>query len=323
MTIDEKTCLDSGVCQVVDRQIYLRPYLSIVPEYTMELRSDLGGDGVKATDLAKELQTISGVTVLHTFDVPGFQAVTFTGDPGPTFLNDERFVDYDGIKLDSKAELDEYSGHVAQVAISDNGSEQLKSSQVLPTGIQRTIMKPTVNSTDVDIAILDTGVSLSHPDLNVYNDTTFINGTINGDDDNSHGSIVVGIAAAKDNDIGIAGTAPGARIWSIKVCDFQGECKISNQMKGVEYAIKHANEIDVINLSTENRNSPALNRIIDEAIKAGITVVVAAGNQGEDASKTSPANNPNVITVSAIGDSDGICGGEGPESRHSIRNSSG
>jgi subtilisin family serine protease len=147
----------------------------------------------------------------------------------------------------------------------------------------------------------------------VYHDTTFINGTINGDDDNSHGSIVAGIAAAKDNDIGVSGTAPGAKIWSIKVCNYQGECKVSDQMKGIEYAIKHANEIDVINLSTENRNSPALNRIIDEAINAGITVVAAAGNQAEDASRTSPANNPNVITVSAIGDSDGVCGGEGPE----------
>ena len=47
-------------------------------------------------------------------------------------------------------------------------------------------------------------------------------------------------------------------------------------------------------------------------MKAGITVVVAAGNFGRDASTTTPANNPNVITVSAIGDSDGKCGGSGP-----------
>ena len=40
-----------------------------------------------------------------------------------------------------------------------------------------------------------------------------------GNDDNGHGSHVAGIAAAKDNDIGIVGIAPGARIWAIKVCD--------------------------------------------------------------------------------------------------------
>jgi subtilisin family serine protease len=154
---------------------------------------------------------------------------------------------------------------------------------------------------------------LTHPDLNVYQNVSFINGSANGDDDNGHGSIVAGIAAAKDNDIGIAGTAPGAKVWSVKVCDSLGECKITNQMIGIEYAIQHANEIDVLNISVENPNSPALNSIINEAVKAGITVVVAAGNHGKDASSTSPANNPNVMTVSAIADSDGVCGGIGPD----------
>ena len=130
---------------------------------------------------------------------------------------------------------------------------------------------------NADIAVLDTGVSLTHPDLNVYRHVTFINGTSNGDDDVGHGSHVAGIAAAKDNDKGIVGVAPGARIWAIKVCDSQGECKITDQIKGVEYAIQHANEIDVLNISIENPNSPALNSIINAAIKAGITVVVAAG----------------------------------------------
>ena len=97
--------------------------------------------------------------------------------------------------------------------------------------------------------------------------------------------------------MGIVGVAPGARIWAIKVCDIHGECKITDQMKGIEYAIKHANEIDVLNISIENPNSPALNSIINAAVKAGITVVAAAGNSGKDASTTSPANNPNVLTA--------------------------
>ena len=52
--------------------------------------------------------------------------------------------------------------------------------------------------------------------------------------------------------------------------------------------------------------------LFQEPVKAGITVVVSAGNYGRDASTTTPANNPDVITVSAIGDSDGKCGGTGP-----------
>jgi Subtilase family len=165
---------------------------------------------------------------------------------------------------------------------------------------------------NVDIAVLDTGISLIHPDLNVYRNVSFVDGTSSGDDDQGHGSHVAGIAAAKDNSIGVRGVAPDARLWAIKVCDKFGECKVSNQMKGIEYATKHANEIDVLNISIENPNSPALNSVINEAVKAGITVVVAAGNSGSDASTVSPANNPNVLTVSAIGDSDGRCGGLGP-----------
>ena len=165
---------------------------------------------------------------------------------------------------------------------------------------------------NVDIAVLDTGISLIHPDLNVYRNVSFVDGASSGDDDQGHGSHVAGIAAAKDNSIGVRGVAPDARLWAIKVCDKFGECKVSNQMKGIEYATKHANEIDVLNISIENPNSPALNSVINEAVKAGITVVVAAGNSGSDASTVSPANNPNVLTVSAIGDSDGRCGGLGP-----------
>ena len=130
-----------------------------------------------------------------------------------------------------------------------------------------------------------------------------------GDDDNGHGTHVAGIAAAKDNGKGVIGAAPGARLWSIKVCDKAGECKISDMIKGVEYITEHADEIDVVNISVETPFSPALNRAISASIKAGVTYVVAAGNYGQDASTTSPASNPDVITVSAIADTDGKCGG--------------
>jgi subtilisin family serine protease len=164
----------------------------------------------------------------------------------------------------------------------------------------------------VDVAVLDTGISLIHPDLNVVNNVSFVDGVTSGDDDVGHGSHIAGIIGAKDNSFGVVGVAPGARLWAVKVCDNLGQCKISDQIEGVEYAIKHADEIDVLNISIENPNSNALNNVITEAVRAGITVVVSAGNYGSDASSTTPANNPNVLTVSAIGDSDGKCGGEGP-----------
>jgi subtilisin family serine protease len=168
------------------------------------------------------------------------------------------------------------------------------------------------NNTEVnaDIAIIDTGISRAHAELNVYRDVTFV-GTSSGEDDNGHGSLVAGIAAAKYNPIGVVGIAPGARLWAVKVCDRLGNCPISDQIAGVDYVTQHANEIDVANLSVENPLSTLLDRAVDKSVAAGVTYVVAAGNQGKDASSTSPAHDPSVITVSAIADSDGKCGGLG------------
>jgi len=352
---DIAACQGSGICQIVSRDIYQRPFALIIPEYILQVRPELCLD-VNINDVANAIQSIPGVTLIHVYDLPGYQAVSFRGNPGPELLNDQRFVDHNATSVDSNAEVDKVSGHTAQIG--ENDTDVLTASQILPTGLQRTVLDLAISdnslinsvenvtstnatvtnasflatgcemhrvppatvitnmsalASNVDVAVLDTGVSLDHPDLNVYKDVTFINETTSGNDDNGHGSHVAGIAAAKDNDVGIVGIAPGARIWAIKVCDASGECKITNQIKGIEYAIKHADEIDVLNISVENPNSPALNSIIDEAVKAGITVVVAAGNYGKDASLTSPANDPNVLTVSAIADSDGVCGAVGPD----------
>jgi Subtilase family/Peptidase inhibitor I9 len=102
---------------------------------------------------------------------------------------------------------------------------------------------------NVDIAILDTGVSLGSPDLNVYRNISFINGTFLGEGDRGHGTHVAGIASAKGNSDGAMGVAPGARIWAIKVCDKYGGCPVSAQIAAVEYVTEHANEIDVVNIS--------------------------------------------------------------------------
>ncbi len=57
--------------------------------------------------------------------------------------------------------------------------------------------------------------------------------------------------------------------------------------------------------------------LLDKSVNAGITVVVAAGNNASNAATSSPANSPDVLSVSAIGDSDGQCGSEGPDMQNS------
>jgi subtilisin family serine protease len=165
-----------------------------------------------------------------------------------------------------------------------------------------------------------TGVSLTHPDLSIYRSMSFVNGNLSShsdftDDKNGHGSHIAGIINAKDNGFGIVGIVPedNIRIWSMKVCSDDGICSLSDQIKAIEYITKNSDLIDVVNYSIENPYSKLLEQAISESVKAGITYVVAAGNFAKNAtSTTSPASNPDVITVSAIGDSDGKCGGLGP-----------
>jgi subtilisin family serine protease len=172
-------------------------------------------------------------------------------------------------------------------------------------------------SVNADIAILDTGIDFSHPDLNIYAQKTFVSGTSSANDDNGHGTHVAGIAAAKDNGYGVVGAAPGARLWDIKVLDSTGSGFISDIVAGIDFIAQYYSMVDIVNLSFGCQcKSYALDSAINNAVGKGMTFVVAAGNAHTDASTFSPANNPNVIAVSAIADNDGRCGGVGPSTTY-------
>lgn len=190
-------------------------------------------------------------------------------------------------------------------------------SQSLPTGVDRVDGDTSLaksgdgsGSVNVDIAILDTGIDLNHPDLNVYKQTSFVAGTSSGNDDEGHGTSVAGITAAKDDSQGVVGMAPGARLWSVKVLDKNGQGFDSDIIAGIDYVTKNAGEIDVVNLSFGGvGQDSALQTAIHNSVAAGVTYVAAAGNEHKDASSTIPASYSEVIAVSAIVDTDGKCGG--------------
>ena len=196
--------------------------------------------------------------------------------------------------------------------------------QALPTGVDRVdgdrssaMPGNGIGAVDADIAIIDSGIDLTHPDLNVYRDATFVYGTNSGNDDYGHGTHVAGIAAAKDNNEGVVGIAPGARLWAVKVMDSTGSGLTSTIIAGIDYVTQHANEIDVANLSFGCKcHSNALDIAIHNSVAAGITYVVSAGNSASDANAFSPSNHPDVISVSAVADSDGKCGGLGPPTKY-------
>ena len=204
--------------------------------------------------------------------------------------------------------------------------------QTLPTGIDR--INAELDSTanidniddrvDVDIAILDTGIDLNHPDLNLYryayckqqggpfSPYNCIENDTGADDGNSHGTHVAGTAAALDNTSGVVGVAPGARLWSVKVLENDGNGTLGQVLAGVDYVTANASAIDVANMSLTGSGSiQSLDDAISNAITAGVTIVLAAGNDRLNVSQVFPAGHPSAITVSALSDFDGVPGGAG------------
>ena len=171
----------------------------------------------------------------------------------------------------------------------------------------------TGTATDVDIAILDTGVN-AHADLtiaggvNCTSDTGCVAGSYA--DAHSHGTHVAGTAAAKDNGIGVVGTAPGARVWAVKVLGDNGGGYLSWFMAGLDWVAARG-DIEVVNASLGGGRYAPVDTAIANATAAGVVVVVAAGNEAQDAANVSPASSPNAITVSAYADYDGAPGALG------------
>ncbi|HET7482474.1 MAG TPA: S8 family serine peptidase, partial [Actinomycetota bacterium] len=171
----------------------------------------------------------------------------------------------------------------------------------------------------VDVAVLDTGIDLDHPDLNVYTPGTKSCTGSTGDDLNGHGTHDAGIIGALDNSIGTVGVAPGARVWPVQVLDAKGNGKISNVICGIDYVTQHASEIEVANMSLAGvgtqptasgcTTGDAYHDAICRSVAAGVTYVVAAGNNMRDAAGYVPAAYDEVITVSAMPDYDGKPGG--------------
>ncbi len=186
----------------------------------------------------------------------------------------------------------------------------------------------------VIIAVLDTGLDVTHPDLkdNVWTNTGEIAGNgIDDDgngcvddthgcnfadssiacagahaapnseiaDDNGHGTFVAGVAAAKGNNaIGVTGMAPNATIMPVKVLDCEGAGTALAATQGILYAAK--NGAKVINMSFgADEDSLTLRAAIAEAHdRYGVVIVAATGNSG-GAVVTFPARDESVIAVSA------------------------
>jgi hypothetical protein len=150
------------------------------------------------------------------------------------------------------------------------------------------------------VAILDTGVDSSHPDLagQLAAGASFVEGSASGSDPNGHGTAMAGIVAAQtDNAIGIAGVGfAGVQVMPVTVLAADGTGRDSDIIAGLVWAVD--NGADVISMSFSNPGySAALQAAIDYAWDRDVVVVAAAGNDGS-ARVTYPAGSRGVMGIS-------------------------
>ena len=220
-----------------------------------------------------------------------------------------------------------------------------------PTGVRR--VEAATSSTvgqasTVRVAVIDTGIKLDHPDLNAVSGTNCV-GSGSAADDEGHGTHVAGTIGARNQGSGVVGVAPGTTLHAVKVLDARGSGSTSSVVCGIDWVAgtrsdsDPGNDIAVANMSLAGLGSPVtscaqtrdpMHAAICRATARGVTFTVAAGNDavafdtvheppGDDPCHSStsgcpqgvevPASYPEVLTVTAISDTDGQPGGLLPD----------
>lgn len=145
----------------------------------------------------------------------------------------------------------------------------------------------------VTVAAVDSGVQASHPDLagriwraaDGTNGYDFVNDDADPADDFGHGTHVAGLMAAqRDNDVGVRGImGDWSKLMAVKSQDAFGGGTMADVVNALRWAVEHGAEVVNLSLSSRMQNQ-ALVDALDEAVGKGVTVVVAAGNDGEEIS---------------------------------------
>ncbi|MEA2482188.1 MAG: hypothetical protein QOC55_135, partial [Thermoleophilaceae bacterium] len=204
-------------------------------------------------------------------------------------------------------------------------SAPLAAGETLPTGVQRIgagRAGSVRGASDVGVAVLDTGIDLSNPDLNVDAGTNCVGDGPPGDD-NGHGTHVAGTIGARNDGSGVVGVAPGTKLYAVKVLGANGAGSTSSLICGLDWVLAHAAGLDirVANMSLGspgslgNCQTDPERAAICALTAAGVTVVAAAGNERDAITSANhghvPAGYPEVLAATSVADTDGQPGGSG------------
>ncbi len=157
-----------------------------------------------------------------------------------------------------------------------------------------------VSSKEIIIAVLDTGIDISHPDLQgkLIDGVNILNKNNLPIDDNGHGTNVAGIVAAiSNNSVGISGITRNTKIMPVKVLDKDGKSDSFYVGQGIRYAVDNGADI-ILLASGETVYTPFMTEAVDYAEENGVLIVAATGNKGTELDY--PSALPNVLSVGAV-----------------------
>ena len=213
-------------------------------------------------------------------------------------------------------------------------------SQTLPTGVDRidgelssAASGDGSGSVPINVAVVDSGIDVTHPDLNVVGGRNCGSDSAPSFDDHlGHGTHVAGIIAAKDNNEGVVGVAPGANLWAVRVMSAGGQGSTATALCGVDFVTSTrtdanaTNDIPVANMSIGFdgarvaddgncglTNRDALHLAICNSVAAGVSWIAAAGNTADDFQRLAPASYSEVLTVKDGGLQRPACDGAGTD----------
>ena len=197
-----------------------------------------------------------------------------------------------------------------------------------PTGVLRIGGPGGRSSPDVsamNVAVIDSGVDTTHPDLNVVGGISCTSSP-SFDDADGHGTHVAGALAATGT-TGLTGVAPGARIWSVRVLDSEGLGSLSDIICGIDWVTgtrtdaDPTNDIAVANMSLGSggsddgacgtKNHDPFHQAVCSATDSGVLIVVATANLARPMSMDIPDAYDEVLSVTAMADYDGMPGSLG------------
>ena len=160
----------------------------------------------------------------------------------------------------------------------------------------------------VRVAVVDTGIAPRHRDLRVHGGVSYVPRVRSWADDNGHGTHVAGTIAAPRNNVGVAGVAPQARLYAVKVLDRQGRGSTSAVLNGLTWCYRarmHVVNLSLGSLATTHSTgnySRAYERAGRLLRQRGILPVAAAGNSGATRQPFvgNPARCPSFMAVAAV-----------------------